>query len=401
VAATVTFDPQRHEPLRQQPWDESRVRRAIQRFVDETAARYDPETYWPPHPLDQEDSTAPLTPLYYGACGVAWALDYLKDSGAASVPSLALDLESLRQRNREWLGKAAVREQASYMMGDTPIQLMAFGRDPAPAVARELERLLAGNIRHPARELMWGAPGTLLAALFLHERTGSEQWAQLFRSTAAALWDELEWSDQHACAFWRQDMYGRKSTYLDAVHGFVATALPVIRGRHLLGEAAWADWEACIVNTIERTADREQGLANWRAELNGQSARRLVQYCHGAPGFVICLAGLPGRQLDALLQEAGETVWAAGPLTKGSNLCHGTGGNGYTFLKLYERTGDALWLDRARAFAMHGIEQTWAHQERYGQLRYSLWTGDLGFAIYLWDCLRAQARFPTLDVYWA
>ncbi len=49
---------------------------------------------------------------------------------------------------------------------------------------------------------------------------------------------------------------------------------------------------------------------------------------------------------------------------------------------------------------MHGIAQTREHALRYGQSRYSLWTGDLGFAIYLWDCLRATAQFPTLDVFY-
>jgi hypothetical protein len=38
---------------------------------------------------------------------------------------------------------------------------------------------------------------------------------------------------------------------------------------------------------------------------------------------------------------------------------------------------------------------------RYGQLRYSLWTGDPGFAIYFWDCIRGAAAFPTLDVFLA
>ncbi|WFU43082.1 lanthionine synthetase LanC family protein [Bradyrhizobium sp. CB82] len=38
--------------------------------------------------------------------------------------------------------------------------------------------------------------------------------------------------------------------------------------------------------------------------------------------------------------DGGRFTWAAGPLTKGSNLCHGTGGNGYAFLKLYRRTND-------------------------------------------------------------
>jgi len=82
-----------------------------------------------------------------------------------------------------------------------------------------------------------------------------------------------------------------------------------------------------------------------------------------------------------------------------SNLCHGTGGNGYAFLKLYQRTGDANWLQRARAFAMHGIAQTEVDAQEYGQMRYSLWTGDPGLAIYLWDCLRGRADFPTLDVF--
>jgi hypothetical protein len=127
----------------------------------------------------------------------------------------------------------------------------------------------------------------------------------------------------------------------------------------------------------------------------------LMQFCHGAPGFVVCLADLPSTSLDELLLAGGNATWAAGPLTKGSNLCHGTGGNGYAFLKLYRRTQDARWLERARAFAMHAIMQTEADAARYDQLRYSLWTGDPGFAIYLWDCIRGRAAFPSLDVFFA
>src|SRR5689334_25173436 len=123
-----------------------------------------------------------------------------------------------------------------------------------------------------------------------------------------------------------------------------------------------------------------------------------MQYCHGAPGFVICLAGLADPALDELLLEAGEATWAAGPLAKGSNLCHGTAGNGFAFLKLFERSGDEMWLDRARAFAMHAIEQSEARKTEVGRGRYSLWTGDIGLACYLWECIRATARFPTLDI---
>lgn len=79
---------------------------------------------------------------------------------------------------------------------------------------------------------------------------------------------------------------------------------------------------------------------------------------------------------------------------------YGTGGNGYAFLKLFQRSGGAQWLERARAFAMRGIAQMEADAPQHGQLRYSLWTGDPGLAIYRWDCLRSNAAFPTLDIFY-
>src|SRR6185295_18763305 len=184
-------------------------------------------------------------------------------------------------------------------------------------------------------------------------------------------------------------------------HGFVATAAVLIGGRHLLDPTTWAAWQACIENTVRRTATREGELVNWRPLLEMPTARApkwLMQFCHGAPGFVICLADLPGGALDDLLLAAGETTWRAGPLAKGSNLCHGTGGNGYAFLALHRRTGDPIWLERARAFAMTAIAQCREARLAHGQGRYSLWTGDVGLAIYLWDCMRGEANFPTIDV---
>jgi len=131
----------------------------------------------------------------------------------------------------------------------------------------------------------------------------------------------------------------------------------------------------------------------------GRPATLLMQFCHGAPGFVVCLADMPGTGLDDLLVGGAEAAWHAGPLAKGPNLCHGTAGNGYAFLKLFGRTGERRWLERARAFAMHAIAQMEAEERHVGELRYSLWTGDPGVAVYLLDCIRGGARFPTLDVF--
>ena len=403
----MLHDPARHEPLRPLRWDESQARSTIEHIVKDTESHFTEDNYWPLHPLDREgdeEPTHPETPLYHGACGVFWALHYLQDVEAVTLSrTYSAELDRLLVRNRAWLGGAVERERASFLMGDTPIQMMSFGEAPTEELESALAVLIAANTEHPARELMWGAPGTLLAALFLHERTGKPRWADLFRSTAGKLWSQLEWSPRYLCSFWTQNLDGRQSTYLDAVHGFVATAVPLIRGRHLFAAEEWSAWESCIENTVQRTADLVDGQANWRPQLDNakEAQKKLLQLCHGAPGFVVCLAGLPSPALDPLLLAAGETIWAAGPLSKGSNLCHGTGGNGYAFLKLYQRTQDSLWLERARAFAMHGIAQTQDDAARYGHLRYSLWTGDLGFAVYLRDCLRAEARFPTLDVFYA
>lgn len=402
----LLYEPARHEPLRPLPWNEGEVRAAIERIVADTEARFIEHRYWPLHPLDRPvgGETKPFeTSLYGGACGVFWALSHLAAAGDATLSlSTTGELDALLERNRALLGPSAKHDQASFMVGDTPIRMLSFGHEETPECENALAALIAGNIEHPARELMLGSPGSLLAALFLFERTGKERWADLFRSTAARLWSQLEWSQEHQCSYWTQELFGRQSAYLGAVHGFVATALPLIRGRTLLGPEAWIAWERCITDTVRRTADRLGAHANWRPQLDEASdTKKLVQFCHGAPGFVICLAGLPGTTLDDLLLAAGETIWAAGPLTKGSNLCHGTGGNGYALLKLYQRTQDPLWLGRARSFAMHGIVQTQDAARRHGQLRYSLWTGDLGFAVYLSDCLRAEAQFPTLDIFWS
>lgn len=409
----MLHDPARHEPLLDTPWDADAARRAIDHVVRDTEHRFSREGWWLPHPRDLEpgeDPHAPAWSLYWGAAGVLWALRYLRGAGAVARIDARFDdpalLDELLAHHRARLAATSPGqdERASFLMGETPLLLMAQHHSPTPERADALAALIEGNLDHPARELMWGSPGTMLAALFLHRRFGDRdpRWAALFRRSAARLWSQLEHSAEHGCRYWTQDLYGQRSDYIDAVHGFAGTAGVLLRGRDLLDAADWAAWQEAIATTVMRTATREDGTANWRPWLIHRGRGRLpmlMQYCHGAPGFVILLAHWPDASLDALMLEAGEAIWRAGPLAKGGNLCHGTAGNGYAFLKLYERSGDARWLQRARAFAMHAIAQMHADERAHGRLRYSLWTGDAGLAIYLWDCLRARAAFPTIDAY--
>ena len=97
----MLFDPARHESLHAIPWDEGRVRTCISQIAADAEARFTPQGWWPPHPRDlepDEDATQPATPLYYGACGVVWALHYLQDVGAVRLqrnyrePALLADI---------------------------------------------------------------------------------------------------------------------------------------------------------------------------------------------------------------------------------------------------------------------------------------------------------------------
>lgn len=390
--------------MRAPAWDETRVREAIAAIVARIEAAHVPGQGWPLHPLDREtdDEADGATALYYGAAGVIWALQDLQARRLVRLRhDYAAGLAPLLARHRAWLDASGLREPASLLMGETPILMMLHATGEAAWTEAVLARLVEDNMRHPSRELMWGAPGTLLAALLMHERTGRAPWADLFRRTADALWQSWRYADAPGCHYLPQHLYGRESSYLGLVHGLAGVALPLARGRGLLDAGAWPAWRERLLDTLHRTASHEDGGVNWRPQLFEPEAggKWLMQICHGAPGIVVGLAGIDDPALDDLLERAGEAIWRAGPLAKGGNLCHGTAGNGHALLALFERTGHARWLERARAFAMHALVQHEDDLRRYGQPRCSLWTGDAGIALHLADCLRAQARFPGLDVF--
>ena len=394
----VLFDPGAHESLTERPWTEAEARAGIAAIAAEAEASYDDNRLWPAHPLDEDDGPLPApTTVYLGASGVIWALDELDRAGAAELSrDWAEAAGGLHERYLaapdfpEITGGAPV---PSLLMGEAGILLVANRLAPA---AWQEERLLAcvrANAANPTWELLWGSPGTMLAAQAMHERTGEERWAGAWGESADRLWDA--WGDP----VWEQDLYGRRTQYLGAGHGFAANVRALSRG-DLLDGGRRAELEARAIAVAHRFAEREGELAQW-PPLAGEAIAGAIrtQWCHGAPGIVTSLATVAPADagLTELLVAGGELTWRAGPLVKGPGLCHGTAGNGYAFLKLFERTGDELWLERARAFAMHATEQVERFRGEYGRGRFSLWTGDLGVAVFLNACLTATAAMPTLD----
>lgn len=401
----MLFDSERHEPLVAIAWDESRARQAIQSIVDDIESARGSHGNWPVHPLDAEgdEPASGFKGLYLGSAGVLWALWYLQREGAAELaldPTISIEQVTAAYQADPDTGSVV----PSYFLGEVGVLLVAWLLTKSPAMSDRIYDAVKANIPNPTNEALWAAPGTMLAAWHLWEATGEQRWRDLFLENVEQLWQTWVFDQRVQCYLWTQDLYGRIVQYLGAGHGFVGNAFALLKGASVLDADRRGELYDRCVSTLRATRKvDDDGTVNWPPGTFESRAGRpsmLMQWCHGAPGVITAMAGYPRQrspEMETMLLGGGNAVWKAGPLTKGYGLCHGTSGNGYAFLKLYERSSDPVWLERARCFAMHSLEQRTRTRELYGQGRHTLWTGDAGLAVYLWHCIQGVGALPTLD----
>ena len=390
----MLYRPEAFEPLTDEPWAEQRVRRAIRAIVaDADDALRGPRLLWKADAWDRWHGTSPMKNLYVGAAGVLWALEELRTRGHAET---RLDLADLASRTLElsrerpdyikgW--KLPEPRESSLFHGETGILVVAWRLAPSDELADDLYERVRANVDNEAEEVMWGTPGTLIAAQAMLAWTGEERWRDAWHESAEALWARRDGE-----GLWTQRLYGQEARSLTPPHGLVGNVQALLP---LLDEERQGELKRQSNELLARTAVVEDGLANWPPreglELPASDGQIRVQWCAGAPGIVIAAADYLDEEL---LLAGAELAWQAGPpgMEKGPGICHGTAGNGYAFLKVFERTGDERWLDRARRFTMHALSQV----ERRPR-RYSLWTGDAGVALFAADCLEGRSRYPVLE----
>ncbi len=226
----------------------------------------------------------------------------------------------------------------------------------------------------------------------MYAATGDERWADAWRASALILLERRE-----PDGFWTYPPYGKSP---GASHGLASNVKILLAGGDLLDADARNRLPAESAEALARTAVLEGGRANWPMavgeELVAWDGTIRTQWCHGAAGVVEAASGY--LDLD-LLQSGAELVWHAGPpsMDKGPGLCHGTGGSGFALLKVFARTQDELWLDRARRFAMHAAGQVERWRAVRGHGRPALWTGDFGAALFLSACLDIDPALPIVD----
>jgi Lanthionine synthetase C-like protein len=359
--------PSEHEALEAAEWNEARVEEAIAVIVSDAETAFD-GTRWPWHPNDGADDAS--TSVYMGSAGVTWALHELGSTGWEDAAVSFID----RYRVQPLLEADAV--ETSYHFGEVGIALVAFRLTRDAGLADRIHELVLAGLDSGANEVMYGTPGTMLVAEAMLAWTGEHRWDEAWRAAA----ERVE-AARDADGLWTARIGGHAGRYLGPAHGYSGN----VRAFANRGPVRLVDLEPSIL--------RDGELANWLPGEGSRPDEVRVQWCHGAPGMVATLGDL--LDLDLAL-AGGELTWRAGPLAKGPGLCHGTAGNAYAFLVLHRRTGDELWRDRARAFAIHAIGQVERELGELGRGRYSLFTGDVGVALFLRHLLDGEDRFPTM-----
>jgi len=395
----MLYRPEAFEPLVDTPWSELRARAAIRDIVaDADSAFRGPRLFWQADDWDGWHGTSPMKNLYVGTAGVLWALDRLRQRGHTETE---LDLAGLATRNVDLFRERPdfmkgenlpAQRESALLTGETGILLVAWRLTPSRELADDLLARVRQNVDNEADELMWGSPGTLLAAQAMLDWTGEERWRDAWNESAEALM-----SRRDAEGYWTQRLYGQELRGLTPPHGLVGNVQALLP---LLDENRADPLKRESAAILASNAVQEEGLANWpprpRPELPGPDGQIRLQWCAGAPGIVV---GAADYLDEELLRAGAELAWHAGPptLEKGPGICHGTAGNGYAFLKVFARTGDERWLERARRFAMHALAQVEQLRAERGRGRYSLWTGDVGAALYAADCIAGTSGYPVFD----
>ncbi|CAN5820668.1 hypothetical protein BH18ACT13_BH18ACT13_15140 [soil metagenome] len=285
----MLYRPEAFEPLTEEPWRAHRVREAVREIVADTDdALRGPKLMWRADDWDRWQATSTMKDPYVGAAGVLWALDELRRSGHAEtrldLAELALgNLELYRARPDQMKIQLPEPRESSLLCGETGVLLVTWRLAPDQEIADDLLARVRANVSNEAEEVMWGAPGTLIAAHAMLEWTGDERWRGAWQESADALWSRRE-----ADGMWAQRLYRQVLRSLNPPHGLVGNVQALLP---LLDSARRRQIELETAAILARTAVIEDGLANWppreRPDLPGPDGQIRVQWCAGGPGIVI------------------------------------------------------------------------------------------------------------------
>ncbi|KAH8802830.1 hypothetical protein F5884DRAFT_803260 [Xylogone sp. PMI_703] len=186
------------------------------------------------------------------------------------------------------------------------------------------------------------------------------------------------------------DWHGKE--YLGAAHGEIGVLTQIILWNPEFAEKM----EGYLTEML--SIQVEDG--NWPSSLPG-GRTKLVQFCHGAGGWVISLLALRPHfpnlhsQIDQAVSKGRNCILEKGLLRKIPNLCHGIAGNALALAP--EQREVFLKLCTLENYT-RGIEEGWFTEDAsYGE-KYSLGSG-LGGIAWLWATVCTDSRLSGIPGY--
>src|SRR5262249_6681289 len=126
--------------------------------------------------------------IWSGAAGLFWGLHRLDTLGAAALSRSYAD--PAVTLHAEFVSRAGGDTPAvpSLLVGAAGILLAAEVMAPGSS-ADSLLAAIRENSRNETNELLWGSPGTMVAARAMFDRTRDERWRRAWEESAEALWE--------------------------------------------------------------------------------------------------------------------------------------------------------------------------------------------------------------------
>jgi lantibiotic modifying enzyme len=279
------------------------------------------------HAVDLVGSQTLTPALYDGFTGVAWAIELLRGPLGLVVDDDPND--PVDEALAAYVSRTPWRRDYDLISGLAGIGVYVLERSPSPQRTALLERIvdrLSETSMRTADGITWHTPPELLVD-------------------------------------WQRELYPAGYYNLGLSHG-VAGVIALLGRLHGEGIAApqvrtlldgAVSWLLSMENPAEspsRFGTRWTGVPGERREPWSR-----VSWCYGDLGIAAALlaaarhAGEPSWEREALRiarDVARRPVQGSGVADAG--ICHGAAGNGHVFNRLYQATGDALFLDAARAW---------------------------------------------------
>ncbi|KAH6894090.1 hypothetical protein B0T10DRAFT_398770 [Thelonectria olida] len=150
------------------------------------------------------------------------------------------------------------------------------------------------------------------------------EYASLVQSPLQRLAERILATDDDGRGNW--EWHGKR--YFGAGHGDIGIITQVVLSCPALAPR--------LSSRLEKLLDLQTPDGNWPTSVRALKEGRspvLVQWCHGAPGFIYSLLSLLPyfpelhEQIDTAVHKGRELIWRHGLLTKEPSLCHGIFGN--------------------------------------------------------------------------